>query len=305
MKSKYYDIAAVREAITSIVPSISTPFLENGDVDFATLKSMTDFLIESGAKTLLITLGDSLLSVLTDREVFELTRTVVDAADHRAMVIGCTKQWCLPQAIEFANACVDMGCDMVIPTPPDWAHHCTADNLQKYYETIGAIAPVMLLSNLTSGRGIPMSLYEKMGPEQGIMAVKDDMPGNYGRRMGPIIKDKMAFLSGGRVENFLDTAPYGADGYLSIFARMFPELEKPYFKAIKEGRYAEAAYFVDTIEAPFLDWCAQNSVCFDAAIRGMMEIAGVAKRYARFPYSSLSDEKMDSLKQWLQSKNII
>ena len=39
MKSKYYDVAAVREALTSIVPSISTPFLENGDVDFVTTRN--------------------------------------------------------------------------------------------------------------------------------------------------------------------------------------------------------------------------------------------------------------------------
>lgn len=305
MKNTYYDVAAVRDALTSIVPSISTPFLENGEIDYTALKSMVDFLIGSGAKTLLITLGDSLLSVLTDREVFELTRTVVDAADHRAMVIGCTKQWCLPQAMEFAQSCMDIGCDLVIPTPPDWAHHCTPDNLQKYFETIGKIAPVMLLSNLTSGRGIPLNLYEKMGPGQGIMAVKDDMPGDYGRRMGSIIKDKMAFLSGGRIENYIITAPYGADGYLSIFARMFPELEKPYFRAVREGRYREAAEFVSAVEAPFLDWCAKNGVCFDAAIRGMMEIAGVARRYTRMPYSHLNDEKMESLREFLRVRSII
>ena len=305
MKSKYYDVAAVREAISSIVPSISTPFLENGDVDFATLKSMTDFLIESGAKTLLLTYGDSVFSILTDQEIFDVTRTVVDAADHRAMVIGCTKQWCLPQAVEYAQACTDMGCDLVIPVPPDWAQHCDTDMLRKYFETIGAIAPAMLLSNLMSGRGIPMSLYEQLGPEQGIVAVKDDMPGNYGRRMGPIIKDRMAFLSGGLVENFIDAASYGADGYLSIFARMFPELEKPFFKAVKEGRYTEAAEFVSTVEAPFLDWCAQNGACFDAGIRGMMEIAGVAKRFCRMPYSHLNDAQMESLRAFLQVRNII
>lgn len=305
MKQKYYDVAAVRDALTSIVPSISTPFLENGDIDYPALKRMTDFLIASGAKTLLLTYGDSILSLLTDSEVEAVTKAVVDAAGGRAMVIGCGKPWCLPQTVAFAQACADMGCDMVIPVAPDWAQHGDSRMLQQYFEAIGAIMPTMLLSNMMSSRGIPMDIYERLSPDSGIVAVKDDMVAPYGCRMGPIIRDKMAFLSGGRLENFLITAPYGADGYLSIFARMFPELEKPYFQACLEGRYADAARFVEIYEAPFLQWCGANGAHFDAGIRGMLEIAGLCGRFCRMPYSHLTDGQMESLRQFLQQRKVI
>ena len=64
-------ISEIKAAIDCPVPSISTPFLENGDIDWRSLDRIVDFLIENGAKALLVTNGDSLLSVLTDQETAE------------------------------------------------------------------------------------------------------------------------------------------------------------------------------------------------------------------------------------------
>ena len=50
MKQKYYDVDAVREAITGGLPSISTSFKENGDIDWDAISTNVEFLIGSGAK---------------------------------------------------------------------------------------------------------------------------------------------------------------------------------------------------------------------------------------------------------------
>ena len=57
-------IAEIKAAINCPIPSISTPFLENGDIDWAGVDRIVDFEIENGAKSLLITNGDSLLTIL-------------------------------------------------------------------------------------------------------------------------------------------------------------------------------------------------------------------------------------------------
>lgn len=305
MKQKYYDVAAVREAIAGPVPSFSTAFLENGEIDWESNARNVDFLIASGAKTILLTLGDSLLTILRDQEVLELTKFVVKCADKRAMVIGCGKPWCLPQTLEFAEECASAGCDMVIPVPPDWAQHCDRAQLIKYYEAAGEKAPVMILSYLLNGRGVPMDVIEKLSPEKGIVAVKDDTPTPYGRRLGSVIRDKMAYLSGGTFDGFLDVAPYGADGYLSVFFRAFPKVDWEFWSAYKEGRMQDAIAINDKYEVAFFDWCAANGANFDAGIRGMMEIAGITKRYTRMPYSHLTDAQMDSLRGFLAARGLI
>ena len=303
MKNKYYDVAAAREALTSIVPSISTPFLENGDVDYKSLRSYVDFLIQGGAKSLLLTYGDSLLSILTNQEAYDVTRTVVEAAAGRAMVIGCSKEWTLPDMLEFTETAAGFGCDMMIPFPPAWAGHCSADMLLDYYKAVGKLMPVMILS-CTNG-GVPVSVYDRLQPEDGVVAVKDDTAYPYGIEALSHIRDKMAFLSGGTMKFFLTQVPFGADGYLSVFARCFPEVEKPFWQAVREGRLLDAAKIPEKYEIPFFKWCAANGAHFDAGIRGMMEIAGQTTRYARMPYSHLTDAQMDSLRGFLQEKGVI
>ena len=305
MNQKYYDVAAVREAITGPVPSFSTAFLENGEIDWESNARNVDFLIDSGAKTILLTLGDSLLTILRDSEVLELTKFVVERANGRAMVIGCGKPWCLPQTLEFTDECVKAGCDLVIPVPPDWAQHCDNDMLLEYFKAVGKKAPVMLLSYLLNGRGIPMPVVEKLGPQDGIVAIKDDTPSPYGRLLGSAVRDKMAFLQGGTMQGFLEVEPYGADGYLPIFFRAFPQVDWDFWNAYKEGRIRDAVKISDKHDIAFFDWCAANGANFDAGIRGMMEIAGIAKRYCRMPYSHLSDAQMDSLKDFLSQRDLI
>ena len=302
---KYYDVAAVREALTGAVPSIGAPFLENGDLDFPALKRYVDFLIETGSKTLLLTFGDSLLSVLSDSETSELTRAVVDAAGHRAMVIGCGKQWSMRQSEAFARECVDMGCDVVIPVPHDWQQHCGADLLTEYFKAVGKIAPTMVLSNLMCGRPIPVSVYDSLGEDCGVVAVKDDAPHPYGIDAMRHIRGKMAFLSGGTMKFFLTQLPYGADGYLSIYARCFPEVEKPFRQAYETGRLSDAAAIIETYEIDFFKWCAANGAHFDAGIRGMIELAGLAGRWARKPYTHLSAPQLDSLRTFLSERKVL
>lgn len=305
MTRKYYDVAAVREAITGPVPSISTAFLENGELDWESNARNVEFLIDSGAKALLLTFGDSLLSVLRDTEVMELTKFVTEQAKGRAMVIGCGKPWCLQQTVEFAEECANTGCDVVIPVPPDWAQHCDSKMLKTYFATIGKIAPVMLLSNLMNGRGIPMDVVDDLTPEEGIVAIKDDTPTPYGRRLGTATKEKFAYLSGGTFDGFLDVAPYGADGYLSVFFRAFPQVDHAFWKAYTEGRLSDAVAINEKYEVPFFKWCAANGANFDAGIRGMMEIAGITKRYCRMPYSHLTDKQLESLKVFLAERELI
>lgn len=305
MRQKYYDVEVVREAITGAVPSISTSFHENGEMDWEAIGRNVDFLIDSGAKTLLLTYGDSVLSILTDREIFELTKYVVEKANHRAMVIGCGKKWCLSQTLEFANACAEVGCDVVIPFPPDWAQHADTNMLLKYYEAVAEKMPVMVLTNLMNGRGTPLEMFERIHAGSGIVAVKDDAPSPYGRRLGSIVRDKMAYLSGGTMEGFLNVFAYGADGYLSVFFRAFPEVDQKFWSAYTEGRLRDAVAVIDQYEIPFFKWCSANGAHFDAGIRGMIEIAGIAKRFCRIPYSYLSDAQIDALRQFLEEKGLV
>ena len=75
------------------VPSISIPFTREGDVDYTGLANFVEFLIENKTSTLLITLADSLFSILTDAEIGEITRVVTRQNRGRALVVAGTQRW--------------------------------------------------------------------------------------------------------------------------------------------------------------------------------------------------------------------
>ncbi len=304
MKNKYYDVSAVREAIHAApVPSISTPFLKNGEIDYKSLATYTDFLVESGAKALLLTPGDSHFAVLGDEEQLEVNRVVVDACNHRAMVIGAADRMYYNRMVEFAEKYRDFGGDLLIPFAPDWCSYTTDDTLLEYYKACGKVAPTMLLS--CNCGGLSNRIYDSVGPENGIVAVKDDKALPYGTKALPHIRDKMAYLSGGRMETFLYYAPYGADGYLAVFARAFPDVDKRFWSAYNNGDLAGAVKIIEDYEIAFFDWCSANGVHWDSGIRGMIEIAGLAPRYTRHPFTHITDEQIEKLRQFLKEKKVI
>ena len=302
MKSQYYDVACVREAIHCPVPSVTPQFFKNGDIDWKSTANMLENCIHGGAKALLVTYGDSLLHILSDQEALELNRFVAQVAGGRAMVIACSKQWNHSQMLEFAQKSKEDGCDLIIPFYPDWCGGLDKDAVVACMKELGAIMPIMLLSCMMGG-GVPLSILDKLSADDGLVAMKDDVAQPYGKNILSHIRDKIAYLSGGRAFNFLDTAAYGADGYLSVYARMYPQISNAFWNAYTFGNMNAAIALVEKYDIGlFADFIAKNGMDFSAVIQGMYEIAGVGSRWRRYPYSSLNDEQMDKLKTFLRER---
>ena len=286
------------------MPSIVPQFFQNGEIDWKSTANMLENCIAGGAKALLVTYGDSLLHILSDREALELNRFVAQVAGGRAMVIACSKQWNHAEMLEFAQKSKEDSCDLIIPFYPNWCGGLDKDAVVACMKELGAVMPVMLLSCMMGG-GIPLSILDRLSADDGLVAMKDDVGQPYGKNLLAHIRDKMAYLSGGRAFNFLDTAAYGADGYLSVYARMYPQVSNAFWNAYTSGDMKEAIALVEKYDiALFADFIAKNGLDFSAVIQGMYETAGVGSRWRRFPYSSLTDAQMEKLKAFVHEKGL-
>ena len=85
------------------IGSVRTPFDRSGAIDFRALRRMVDFLVDAGSPAVMLTYGDSLYSVLTDREVEEVTRVVAEQTAGRALVIAADRGWWTGKAAEFGD----------------------------------------------------------------------------------------------------------------------------------------------------------------------------------------------------------
>ena len=93
----------VRAALTGPVTSVKIPFQRDGSIDFVGLRTYIEFVLAAGSRALILTYGDSLYSVLSDQEVAEVTRAVVEDAAGHALVVAGDRMWATPQAVAFAR----------------------------------------------------------------------------------------------------------------------------------------------------------------------------------------------------------
>jgi dihydrodipicolinate synthase/N-acetylneuraminate lyase len=111
--------------------------------------------------------------------------------------------------------------------------------------------------------------------------------------------DTLAVIAGGQKENHMNMWPYGCDGYLSTFITFKPEVARRYWHAIEANRIDQASEVIRTIDQPFFRHIASYTGGFDAAMHGILEIFGLAGRWRRPPYYTLSDEEMERLREFL------
>ena len=300
--------AEIRAAFTGPWPSIRTPFTKDGRIDDAALRGQLDFAIEAKAKAVVLTWGDSLFSLLTDDEIAGVTKTVVEHVNHRALVVAATDRWWTGKAAEFAAYCAELGADVVMGLPPDWAASTTVDMLVPYYGALAEHLPVMIVTNYLGSRGTPFALdlcRRLLKEVPGVIAVKDDLCDDTILKICLLTHDRWALSAGGQKKNHLFMLPYGVDGYLSTFITFKPEIAWRYWDAVEANDLDAATKVIRDFDIPFFDHILGYEGGFDAAIHGIDEIRGRGQRYRRPPYHSLSDKQLEGLAEFLKTHGML
>ncbi|MBI3942436.1 MAG: dihydrodipicolinate synthase family protein [Chloroflexi bacterium] len=287
----------VRAALTGPITSTHVPFNQDGSIDFAGLRNHVEHNIQAGSKTILLTYGDSLYSILTDAEVAEVTKVVAEQTARRAMVVAADRIWWTGKEIAFAQYARDVGADMLMVLPPAGAPACTAETFVAHYTAVAEHIPVMVVTNVFSAsRDMGLEVMKTLSETvENIMAVKDDLVGEFARKMSLLVHERWAVLSGGQKTNHLDLLPYGCDSYMSTFMQFKPSVTADYWQAIQAQNWTRAKEVIRDYDIPYFNFVLSLPGGFDAGIHGTYEIFGIAKRWRRKPYYSLSDADMERL----------
>jgi len=316
----------VKEAFRGPSTLIPMPFNKDGSIDYKGLKNYIDFVIDAGVGALMLTMGDSLYTTLTDQEVAEVTKKTFEFINNRVLLVAADRIWWTGKEIEFAKYCKELGIKILMVTPPDWASSCTIDTLVDHYNEISKHINIMFVTNylidrgMESGLNILRVLKEKV---PGIVAVKDDFGGAFGKRLGLLNEGQWALTISGAVEpgtylyskeSFLEVWPYGYEGYISSHINFAPKVTHLFWGAIKKGDMFEAIKIIQKYEISFSNFIGSFSAGGisgatlaggDAIYHGAIELFGVFKRWRRPPYYSLSDEEMERLKDFFKSLKLL
>ena len=97
------------------IPVMLTPFLENGEVDYDGLKTLTEFYLEAGSAGLFANCLSSEMFELTDDERLLVTKTVVDQVAGRVPVVATgTFGGAISKQAEFVKRIYETGVQAVI-----------------------------------------------------------------------------------------------------------------------------------------------------------------------------------------------
>jgi 4-hydroxy-tetrahydrodipicolinate synthase len=302
------DRSWVRQALTGPVSSIRTPFLRDGSLDPDGLRQAIDFNIAAGSRTMLLTAGDSHYFALSDDDIAAVTRTTVEHTNRRAMVVAADRHYNTRQAVAFAKYCRDIGVDVLMVMPPDWAGSCTPETLAAHYAAVAEQIPLMLVTNVFGVHGTAFGLRTlecTLSATRNVVAIKDDICGPFARKMALMVHDHWAIMSGGQKQNHLDVHPYGCDGYLSTFITFKPEIARRYWSAIERSDIPAAARVIRDFDLPFFELVGGVNGGFDAGIHAVLELFGICQRWRRPPYYSLNDAETEHVAEALRKIGLL
>ena len=290
------------------VVTIRTPFNRDGSIDQTGLRNFIDFSISNGCKTLILTWGDSHFLCLSEVEITELTKLTVEHVAGRALVVSADMSFSTRQAVEFAKHCKALGSNMHMCVPPDWAGSCTVETLTEHYRQVAEVLPLMINTNVLDARGDAFGLEVLrvvLEKSDNIAAIKDDVGGSVAQQQCLLVQDRCVMMAGGTKQLHLNMIPFGCESYMTTYLFFYPEIAHRYWAAV-EGKDMKTAWDISSrYDQAFYQFVSSLPGGFDAGIHGTLELFGVAKRWRRQPYHSLSDEEMERLRGFFQGLSIL
>ena len=298
----------VREHLTGPITSIATPFKRDGSVDCESLRRQIDLYIDAGSRTILLTVGDSQYVCLADDEIAEITRVTVEHTANRAMVVAADRYLDTRRSIAFAEFAKEVKADVLMVLPPNWGVSCTPESIAAHYRAVAEVMPVMIVTGLFIPHGAAFALEaidKSLDQSPNIVAIKDDMCGDFARRLGLLAHERVAVFSGGQKVNHINMWPYGCDGYMSTLITFKPEIPRRYWQAVEARDLETMRRIIRDYDMPLFDHLATVTGGWNAGLHGALELFGVAERWRRPPYYSLDDEEMEKLKSFFGDRGLL
>lgn len=223
--------------------ALITPFDMNGEVDYAALRKLVDFQLQSGADFLCILATTGETPCLTAEEKAEITRTVVEVNAGRVpILIGCGGNN-TAAVIEEVKTTQWKGVDGILSVCP-YYNKPSQEGLYQHFKAIAEASPLpVVLYNVPGRTGVNLSAATTIRLAKdcpNIVAIKE-ASGSL-EQVDEIIKGApkdFAVLSGDDALTFSMVAS-GAVGAISVIGNALPKEFARMIRLEKNGEYEPA-----------------------------------------------------------------
>ena len=286
----------IRNLLEGPVNSIPTTFLPNGQLDWEGIGRIIDVGIASGSKVSLLTYGDSQFEFLSDEEVAQLTRFLVDRVAGRALTVAATRRWPDDRAVQFAEYCRSWGADLLMVLPPEQAQ---SQGKVVQYRKVAQVMPLMLVGCP------PYEILDELLDAPNICTFKEDGTLEYAKATMHRYGDRWKFMTGGGLWRNFAQWPCGIRAFFCYPSSFAPHIAQSYWRAFQDGDAKTAQTIITQIEEPF--WGVATDVVGggQAVWRTALELNGIASRWLRPPMVTATDEEVEKIGAVLDAIGLI
>lgn len=282
--------------------ALITPFLENGQVDFAALEKLVEDEIQNGIDYLVALGTTSESPALSQKEKEEVVRTVVSVNAGRVAVLRGLGGPNTLELVEQLHTLDFTGVYAILSVTP-YYNRPSQEGVYRHYHTLADNSPLpIILYNVPkrTGCNIEADTTLRLANDcPNIIAVKE-ASGNLNQIMR-IVKHKPAEFSviSGDDAITLPLIAAGADGLISVVANAFPKEVSTMVRLARQDKIAEAR----AIHLALLDF---TQACFKegspAGIKALMWLQGKIQNQLRLPQAPVSETLVEKFKLLLEDR---
>ena len=282
--------------------ALITPFLKNGQIDFAALEKLVEDEIQNGIDYLVALGTTSESPALSQKEKEEVVRTVVAVNAGRVAVLRGLGGPNTLELVEQLHTLDFTGVDAILSVTP-YYNRPSQEGVYRHYHTLSDHSPLpIILYNVPkrTGCNIEADTTLRLANDcPNIIAVKE-ASGNLNQIMR-IVKHKPAEFSviSGDDAITLPLIAAGADGLISVVANAFPKEVSTMVRLARQDKIAEAR----AIHLALLDF---TQACFKegspAGIKALMWLQGKTQNQLRLPQAPVYETLVEKFKLLLKDR---
>jgi 4-hydroxy-tetrahydrodipicolinate synthase len=226
---------------------LSTPFNTDGDIAWADLERLADFVCRSGCHGLVWPVNDSEFSLLSYGERIEGFQRIVRTVGGRLPVVLGAADTNQAGAVAYAQAAAQAGADVIIAMPPWHTKLGTRDQIVDYYRAIAQASGLpVCIQNFSAPLGSDLSaetIAEICAQVPAVQLIKEErLP--QGDWLSALIERRIPGLKhifgGGYIFSMLDLHRRGAVG--NIASSSAPDVHARIWNLLEAGEEAEAQH---------------------------------------------------------------
>jgi len=263
------DLAAARFA--GVYAATTTPFREDGSVDFDQFGKHCAWLIDEGVAGLVPNGSLGEYECLSESERAEIVTTAIAAADGRVPVVPGVSGKSAGESCRWATQAAEAGAPAVMSLPPT-SHKPAPDEVVAHFTEIGRVGlPIIAYNNPFSTRvDLTPPLLARLAEIEQVAAVKEFSQDS--RRVAQIREQAPRLeVICGCDDTLAEAVLLGATGWIAGYVNAFPALSVRLFGLCAAGDFAAAVPLYRTM-LPALRWDADPR--FVQAIKIAQDEAG-------------------------------